>query len=214
MKKLAFILLVFPAILSAQTPEEVLQKAVKYHDPMGEWKSLKATFIFSETRPDGEDRKTILELDNSKNWHKINRNDEEIYEVNSQGKVRIVKGDGSEDRAKTLRSYYVFLWGLPMKLMRANTPIQPKVLSQKIDGLDCHGVVVRYDEETYTFFFAKENYRMLAYQFYRNDDSGFGELIKLKGELMVGSMKIPQERSWYELPENKYLGSDIIAEAK
>lgn len=214
MKKIAFILLVFPAILSAQTPEEVLQKAVKYHDPMGEWKSLKATFIFSETRPDGEDRKTILELDNSKNWHKINRNNEEIYEVNGAGEVKVLKGENDAERGKTLRNYYVYLWGLPMKLLDKGTPMANKIITRNIDGIKHIGLEVTYENETYTYFFDLSNFRMVAYQFYKNDDTGIGEFISLKGEEKVGNMRIPKERSWYELPENKYLGTDILTEAK
>ncbi len=205
------ILLIFsPFFVYGQTPNEVLEKAVDYHDPEGKWKTLKATFTYKETRPDGEDRKTILELKNGANWHKLNRNDEEVYVVNGKGDVEILKGDGDEARGKLLRNYYVFLWGLPMKLLDRGTPIQSELENKKIKGVNCFGVVVTYEKETYTFFFAKDNFRMVAYQFFKNDDSGKGEMIHLEEEVSAQGIRIPKKRAWYELPQNKYLGTDIL----
>ena len=212
--KYIFMLLLSPAVAFSQSPQEILKKAVEYHDPEGQWKTLKATFSFVETRPGGEDRQTILELNNAANEHIINRNGIEIYRVNGKGEVDIMKGDGERDRGKLLRNYYVFLWGLPMKLMDKGTPVQPTLRNQKIKDIDCFGVEVKYEKETYTFFFSRKNYRMVAYQFYNNDDSGKGEMILLEDEVDVQGMKIPQKRSWYELPGNTYLGTDILSEVK
>lgn len=209
--RLFFIVLVFQGfILSAQTAQEILEKAIDYHDPDRQWKSLEATFSFKENRPDGADRRTILKLKNAENWHSLNRNDEEIYEIDGRGNVNFLMEKGDGDRARMLRSYYVYLWGLPMKLFDKGTPVDSKTTNRTIKGLDCYGVVVPYNKETYTFYFSKENYRMVAYQFFKNDDSGKGEMIHLKDEIKFKKMRIPKERSWYELPNDKYLGSDIL----
>lgn len=210
MKKLFLLALFVPLFLHGQTAEEILQKAAAYHDPNGEWKSLKATFTYKETRPNDDPRKTILTLDNPRNWHKLNRNDEEVYVVNGKGEVSIEKGDGDQARGKLLRNYYVFLWGLPMKLLDRGTPIQEQLETRKIKAIDCHGLVVNYEKETYTFYFSKKDFRMVAYQFFKNDDSGKEEIIHLDKEIKVGGMRIPKERAWYELPGNKYLGTDIL----
>lgn len=214
MRKLAFPLLLMAFCAIGQSPQEIIAKSIAYHDPLGEWKSLKAVFNYRETRPSGNDRMTILELNNAVNWHKLSRNDEEIYEVNGKGEVQVLKGDKGADRGKLLRNYYVFLWGLPMKLGSRSTPVQPKVENRTVKEVSCHGVVVKYEKETYTFYFAKDNYRLVAYQFFKNDDSGKGEIIHLEKEIAVGKMRLPQERSWYELPGEKFLGTDILEEVK
>lgn len=214
MKKLTLILFFLPTLLWTQTPNEILKKAVNYHDPNGEWKALKATFSFTETRPDASDRNTTLELNNAMNWHKINRNNEEIYEVDGYGNVKILKGDKDEERGKTLRSFYVYLWGLPMKLLDKGTPMVNKIVAKKIDNKSYVGVEVAYEKETYTFFFDPLTYQMVEYQFFKNDDPNSGELIKLEGEVKVGNMRIPKERRWYDLSSNKYLGTDILTTAQ
>lgn len=202
--------LIFPAFINAQSASHVLEKSVQYHDPNGEWKSLRAKFTFKETRSSGNDRVTVLELNNAANWHKLNRDDVEEYEINGREEVKVLKGDREAARGKLLRNYYVFLWGLPMKLLDQGTPVQSKTGREKVDGKDCITVNVNYEKEDYTFFFAKTDYRLVAYRFWKKDGSGQGEMILLEDEIQVGSMKIPQKRSWYELPENKYLGTDIL----
>lgn len=196
--------------LSAQTVEEILKKANQYHDPAGQWKTLEATFHFKETRPNGSDRSTVLKIKNGENWHEINRNNEEIYEIDGRGNVNLLSGKGDADRGRMLRNYYIYLWGLPMKLLDPGTPVESDIVTRKIKGIDSFGVVVGYSKETYTFYFSKSNFRMIAYQFYKNDDSGKGEMIHLEGEIIFNKMRIPKERSWYELPNDKYLGTDIL----
>ncbi|MEL6252165.1 MAG: hypothetical protein AAFR87_09155, partial [Bacteroidota bacterium] len=55
-----------------------------------------------------------------------------------------------------------------------------------------------------------ENYQMEAYQFYKNEEDKKGEMIFLKGLTKVGSMKLPKERTWYDWPQEKLLGTDIV----
>jgi len=109
-------------ILSAQSSaEEVLARACSYHDPHRNWPTLDVTLFFKETRPDGPDRQTIIEINNAQSYMKINRNDEEIYEITGQ-EAKVIKGDKGKERALLLRNYYLYLWGLPMKLNDEGTP--------------------------------------------------------------------------------------------
>ena len=61
--------------------EDILNNSIAFHDPKGEWSTLKTELTFKETRPNGPDRKAIAVIDNSKSFFKLNRNDEEIYKV-------------------------------------------------------------------------------------------------------------------------------------
>ena len=51
---------------------------------------------------------------------------------------------------------------------------------------------------------------MIAYQFIKTDGSGKGENIYLEGEVKVGTMRIPKARSWYTIPNNEHLGTDVL----
>lgn len=208
-----FVLLIPHVLLSQITADKVLSRAVNYHDQEGKWTSLNAVFKFTETRPSGPDRFTTIELDNSKSYMKINRNDEEMYEVNGEI-AEVLKGDQDNERALILRNYYLYLWGLPMKLNDKSTPEITVVDDEKVDDTTCNVLRVAYEKDTWYFYFETESGRMLQYKFYKDEVNGKGELISLEDEIAVQGIKIPQKRSWYTLPEMKYLGTDILSRAE
>ncbi|MEQ8906638.1 DUF6503 family protein [Ekhidna sp.] len=210
MRKLLTFIFVCPLLLSAQTSaEQVLAKAVSYHDPQDNWSSIKATLQFKETRPSGPNRSTIIELDNAQSYIKINRNDEEVYEVNGEV-AEVLKGDKDKARALVLRNYYLYLWGLPMKLYDKSTPEITLSEDEKVGDTLCKVLRVAYEEDTWYFYIDNFSGRMLQYKFYKDEAAGKGELITLEDEIMVKGIKIPQKRSWYRLPEMEYLGTDIL----
>ena len=94
---------------NGQSTKEILQRAINYHDPKGEWKTLKATFEFAEIQPNGDERKTIFKINNVANSHYINRGDKEAYQMNGKNEVEVLLGDKDAERGKMLRSYYVYL---------------------------------------------------------------------------------------------------------
>lgn len=214
MKKLTLILFLFPMISSAQiSAKEVLEKAVNYHDPQGEWATLNATLFFNETRPDGSERTTSFTVDNAKGYAKIVRGEEDVFEVmGEEGKV--LKGDKDADRALMMRNYYLYLWGLPMKLNDEGTAIDESVGEEVINGVECYVLRVAYEKDTWYFSIDKETGRMLQYTFYQDAEETKGELITLEDEISIGSMIVPQRRSWYTLPDMKYLGTDVLDRVK
>ncbi len=211
MEKLLILLLVALSApgFSQITPYEVLDKAASYHDPNGKWKELNATLLFTETRPSGDDRKTTVVIDNTRSYMKINRNDENVYEILGESS-KVLVGDHDEARALRMRNYYLYLWGLPMKLYDEGTPFDRDVEEETLNGIKCHVLRVVYEEDTWYFHFDQSSGRMLQYKFYKDEDTGKGELITLEDEITVNGIKIPQKRSWYTLPEMKYLGTDIL----
>tara|TARA_B110000977_G_scaffold163941_1_gene210143 strand:- start:112 stop:417 length:306 start_codon:yes stop_codon:yes gene_type:complete len=95
-----------------------------------------------------------------------------------------------------------------MKLMDANTPLQPSVNTETIKGIDCFTIQVKYPKDTWTFFLSKDDYSLQAYRFIKPDKSG--ELIELADLVSVGAMRIPKMRKWFALPENNYIATDIL----
>lgn len=212
MNNLLSLLLALPLILPAQqSASEILDRAMAYHDPNGEWPALVADFYYRETLPDLPDRKTIFKIDNSRGWWMLNRDNKEIYEITGEAAV-ILKGDKGVERAIMMRNYYLYLWGLPMKLKDKSTPEITVAPDEQVNGTEANMLRVEYEEDTYYFYFDKDSGRMLQYKFYFDEDTGKGEVITLEGEIVHKTMKIPQRRSWYTLPEMKFLGTDILEE--
>lgn len=211
MNRIALLLLAIPAFVSAQGTADILERSFNYHDPQNQWSKLQATFYYTETRPSGPDRKATFELDNSQGKWMLNRNDEEVYEVVGN-EATVLQGDKEADRGIMLRNYYLYLWGLPMKLKDASTPIITQSQDGEVDRLKVHVLRVAYEKETYYFSFDQTTGRMLEYRFYKDEEAGKGELIKLAGEVAFKGLRIPKSRSWYTLPEMEYLGTDILDE--
>lgn len=210
MRKILTLFFICPLLLSAQTSaEKILAKSVSYHDPQDNWSELKATLQFKETRPSGPDRSTIIEIDNTKSYMKINRNDEEVYEVKGEA-AEVLKGDKEKERALVLRNYYLYLWGLPMKLYDKSTPDITLAEDEKVGDKPCKVLRVAYENDTWYFYFDDFSGRMLQYKFFQDVEESKGELITLEDEILVNGIKIPQKRSWYRLPGMEYLGTDIL----
>jgi len=194
---------------SQDSADDLLLRSIRYHDPENVWPLLQATFHYKETRPTGPDRKTVFEVNNRKGEWKLNRDDEEIYEV--VGEVsNVLKGEKGPDRGLMLRNYYLYLWGLPMKLKDASTPTITQVEDEVVNGIKVNVLRVAYEKETYYFSFDPSTGQMLEYRFYKDEAVGKGELITLSGEVEYGKLKIPKSRSWYTLPEMKFLGTDVL----
>ena len=209
MKHLLSILLLFPYFIFCQSTDELLAKAVSYHDPNGNWSKFSAKLSFQEKRPNGDDRSTTITINNSDGYMMINRNNEEIYEVEGQ-EAEVLKGDRQEDRAIVLRNYYLYLWGLPMKLYDKNTPKITVSDDEKVGGIQANVLRIAYKKDTWYFYFEASSGRMIQYKFYQDAEETNGELITLEDEIEVEGIKIPQRRSWYTLPDNEYLGTDIL----
>ncbi len=199
--------LIFAHAQGLLSAKEVLAKSIEYHDPEHQWNQLKSILNFHEQQPKKTVRKTKVYIDNSTGYFKLNRGDELISGMILDS-CFIIKGSITCQRAAMMRDYYLYLWGLPMKLMDANTPLQPTVKYERIKGIAYFTIQVNYPKDTWTFYFSKEDYSLKAYQFIKHDQTG--ELIELEGLINIGKMKIPKNRKWFTLPEQKHIATDIL----
>jgi len=113
-----------------------------------------------------------------------------------------------------LRNYYVYLWGLPMKLKDPGTIIHSEVQDTSFLEQPVYGVKVTYEEsvgnDIWYFYFDKKNYALSGYRFYHHEADNDGEYISLQGEVEKDGFRLPQIRKWYTHKEGKYLGADIL----
>ncbi|MDE2980263.1 MAG: DUF6503 family protein [Gemmatimonadota bacterium] len=212
------------------TGPELLEAAIAYHDPEGSWPQLRHTLVIDQSRPDGSERRATIHMD-------VARSDYNYREDTPDG--LLIKGTAegtcfasiggqapTEDQVtahrldcpaiERMRNYYLYLWGLPMKLQDAGTHIDPAIGDGEFDGQPSRVARVTYDPEvgsdTWYFYFEPGSYRLIGYRFYHDEAAGDGEYILLSGEREVRGMRIPVERRWYTNADDRYLGTDILAD--
>lgn len=216
--------------LPPTTGPELLDAAIAYHDPADRWPGFRHTLVIDQSRPDGSERRATIHLDASSS-------DYTYEEATDDG--HLVKGtDGEEcfatvggepptpEQAESLRldcsgirrmrDYYLYLWGLPMKLRDPGTNIDAAIQDAEFDGQTARALRVTYDpavgSDTWYFYFDPGTYRMIGYRFYHEEAAGDGEYILLDGERDVLGMKIPVERRWFTNADDRYLGTDVLVD--
>jgi len=211
-KNLTLLLAIFSCSVYAVAQEmnatAILEKSIQYHDPKGQWSSFNHEMEFLSERPNGPDRKSVAVIDNSKGY----------FHLEEEGNVMSVTMDECGeiptgktcDNVKRTRNYYVYLWGLPMKLKDQGTVVDPDVKEEKFENKDCYVLRVPYDEDIWFFYINKTTFKMEGYMFYKDEPTKKGEVIYLEGEARVGDMRIPKNRKWVTTPDGRFLGTDIL----
>ena len=225
----------FPG-LSAQdiTGNELLSRAIAYHDPDNAWHDFKATLFISLETPDHPVRKSEVTLNFPAEYFKlVVRTDsittEEVIDkglcslvVNGR-KIKNKTNDSSNNpqpcaTTEMMKNYYTYLYGLPMKLRDKGTILDPAVVKKSFKGKEYLTLKVNYEEEvgkdTWYFYFNPDNYALEAYQFFHNKAAKDGEYILLEGIESVKGIKIPKKRSWFNNKDSQLLGSDLLTSYK
>lgn len=216
-----------PSIEAIPDSRTIISKSIAYHDPDHDWDNLQVHINFVETRPDASERYTSLEINNKEGDFCISRmvdertierhlvNDSCTYVVDDLtifNAEQIAKYKLQDERTFLLRNYYVYLWGLPMKLKDKGAIIHDEVKQMQYDEKDAYEVKVTYDENTgsdiWYFYFSPDNYALIGYKFYHAN--GEGEYITLNDIAIVQGIKMPKNRSWYTIKDSKYLGTDTL----
>ena len=193
------------------TAEAVLQRTLAYHDSEGRWPTFQASFRFAEERPDGGASESWMELDNVRTAMRLSFGGKESYEIVGQT-CTVLTGDREAERGLMLRDYFLYLWGLPMKLQDPGTKLSAKVGSSVIDGHACDVIRADYEKDFWFFHIDRATGQMRQYEFYWHKDPGKGEVITLEGEIGFAGLRIPQTRRWYKQPDNEFLGTDKLVE--
>ena len=212
---------------------ELLEKAIQFHDPHGNWKHFNGTLQIAMETPNKPNRDSEIN---------INLPQQYFYVKATQGgnitEYAIHKGDCSIafngvanpsdeikkennlscDRASLYKNYYTYLYGLPMKLKDKGTQIDPKVEKRTFKGKEYWVLRVTYAQEvgkdTWFFYFDPETYAMEVYQFLKDSKPNSGEYILLSEMETINGIQMPKIRAWYYNKDDKYLGTDMLAEKK
>lgn len=209
--------------------EQVLEKAIAFHDPNGKWDQLKTSFKVVMETPNRPKRTSTIQVDFPKqlfmltveqgentsffnitpNSCVITLNDSEDFSEEDKEKMRLTC-----ERGNFMKDYYTYLYGLPMKLNDPGTHLDPNVQKKTFKGKEYLVVKATYDAEvgkdTWYFYFDPASYAMEVYQFYHEESKNDGEYILLDGLEEIEGIKMPKTRAWYTNKEEKYLGTDTL----
>ncbi|MDE2782493.1 MAG: DUF6503 family protein [Gemmatimonadota bacterium] len=212
------------------TGPELLEAAIRYHDPDDRWPRLRHTLVIDQSRPDGSERRAAIFVDAASSDYRYEEDTADGHLVKgTDGDECFSSVDGAaptEDQAarlrldcanvRRMRNYYLYLWGLPMKLRDPGTNIDPAIGDAEFDGMSTKTLRVTYDpgvgSDTWYFHFDPGTYRMVGYRFYHDEAAGDGEYILLDGEREVTGMRIPVERRWFTNAGDRYLGTDVLVD--
>ncbi|MEM7372907.1 MAG: DUF6503 family protein [Bacteroidota bacterium] len=218
-----------PLVGQSLTGQQLLTKTIQFHDPGSKWVSADIHLDLKGERPDGSSSMTQVTIDLMNSFFSSER-DREGKKVRTgiqgdscfasiDGRTELTEEEIKSNRAdcatiQRMRDYYIYLYGLPMKLRDPGTIIDDKVDRTTFNGKEYLVLKVGYEEEvgqhTWLFFIHPETYAMEGYQFYKDEKTKEGEYIYLDGLKDIGGMKLPAIRKWYYVPGDKYLGTDII----
>ena len=215
------------------TSEQLLEKAIAYHDPNGKWNTFKGGLHITMEIPKKSNRDSNIQIDLPKEFFSVEaKTDNKIskYIINKDSitiffngiknpSKDILKAENlSNERAKLYQNYYTYLYGLPMKLKDSGTIIHDNVVSKNFKGKSYWVLKVSYQKEigkdTWNFYFDKNTYAMEVYQFFHDESKNDGEYILLSGLETINGIKMPKNRAWYMNKDDKYLGTDILKSNK
>ena len=209
--------------------QELLKKSITYHDPTMQWDSFKGELDIEMINPDGSNRISAVTINLPEQYFKLTsvRNNTAIthivskdiasYSVNDKTtftEEEIKKYNLTETRAKFMKNYYTYLYGLPMKLSDAGTIINPVVTRKEFMGKEYLVLQVKYEEgigkDVWYFYFDPKTYAMEIYQFYHDEAKNDGEYILLTEEESFSGIKFPKNRAWYQNTDKKFLATDKL----
>jgi hypothetical protein len=217
------------------TSNQLLENAINYHDPSGNWKTFSDEFTVIMTTPNSTKRTSGISIDLPAEYFSVEATKDTVttrYTLD-RGKCvmryngKVLDSLAAEEKKMTCdsatlyKNYYSYLYGLPMKLNDAGTNLSDNVVKRTFKGKDYLVLKVTYDDpigsDVWYFYFNPKTYAMEIYQFFKTDASGkekpdTGEYILLSEEAVVNGIKMPKVRAWYYNKDDGYLGTDTLVE--
>ena len=208
--------------------EALIAKSIAYHDPDGRWDTGEIALRIMESRPNGVARAVEVGMAPGAGAMEVSREtDSETVTFAVAGEAILRRAVGADEdldeealaehgldseRVMWLRNYYLFVWGLPMKLRDPGTIVDPEPVADSYNGQDALKVRVTYDPEvggdTWYFYFHPDTARLIGYRFYHDESANDGEYIHLDGEIENGGLRLPAKRSWFFHSNDEFLGED------
>lgn len=211
------------------TATQLLNKAIAYHDPQGNWEDFRGQLFITMKTPNSSDRLSEITIDLPQQYFKLvtKKDDTTTEQILSKQDCKLLLNGSdtiSEDetkkhrltceRTQSMRNYYTYLYGLPMKLKDPGTPMDSEVSRKTFKGKIYNVLKVAYKEpvgkDTWYFYFDPATSALEVYQFYHDEEHNDGEYIILTDQEEIDGIKMPKIRAWYYNKNDIYLGTDTL----
>ena len=206
--------------------ESLIAKSINFHDPNDRWKNFKGEFLILLE----QDQNLEFVLDNAKSsasWKEILKSKDTLYGgfvgdscfVLKNGCLLPSKGTIENiflecDKIKERTHYWIYMYGLPMKLMdnEVNFTTEPKVVPflHSTYWMAEVNYNLNQEEEFWRFYFNRETFALEAAQFFHpalNDDS---EYILFNHLQWIQGIHLPTKHSWFMKNTNDFIGDEKL----
>ncbi|TFG74537.1 MAG: hypothetical protein E4H26_07755 [Flavobacteriales bacterium] len=223
------ILCCIPVLAQELTGPALLEKAIEYHDPHSNWTAFKGKLSITMTTPNAQERTSDIVIDLPKQYFSLSSSSDDntlgytlergACTLSLNGSTTFSEEEAQTyrltcERAITMKNYYTYLYGLPMKLRDPGTIIDTRVKRKSFKGKEYLVLKVNYEKEvggdTWYFYFDPLTYAMEVYQFFHDESKNDGEYILLSGMENAGGILMPKTRAWYTNKDNVHLGTDLL----
>jgi hypothetical protein len=197
------------------TADEIVMKSIRFHDPNGLWEKFNYQLDLNAEMPDGSIRSSSIEIDNSRGYFRY---------INQKGNVDVgIEMDScfsfdnkpiNCERTRLIRNYWIYLSGLPMKLLDEGTQLDSVVVEAQFEEYDCFKVKVQYPKDVWYFYIDKNNFELRGKAFYKDEANNRGEKMILTGLVDVDGLKLSESRKWINTHDSVYLATDRIVNFK
>ncbi|MBR9915211.1 MAG: hypothetical protein GYB32_10370 [Algicola sp.] len=231
---LFYVLATSVAISQELTGQDLLHKAIAFHDPYQNWPTFNGDLKVTMNTPNKPARKSKIlinlpedffsvqaTVDTTTTTYTLNKGECTIALNGNKylTEAELAANNLSCERALLYKNYYTYLYGLPMKLKDPGTIIAPDVTRKTFKGKEYLVLKVTYEEavgnDIWFFYFDPNTFAMEVYQFFKTDDKGqlkptTGEYILLTDLVEINAIKMPKVRAWYYNKNDHYLGTDTL----
>lgn len=207
--------------------QQLLDKAIGYHDPSSAWPTFNGTLAVSMVMPEGQAREREIQINLPQEYFSVRVKTDTLVTTYTLDKdicetsIKEIPANSKRtpcETAQLYKNYYTYLFGLPMKLKDPGTIISEYAINQHFKGKDYLMLRANYKKEVgsdiWQFYFDPTTYAMEVYQFFKADPQGegknTGEYILLKDIKTISGIKFPKQRAWYYNKDDGYLGTDIL----
>ncbi len=223
-------LLTYTAVGQEISAPELLNRSISFHDPDSKWNEIKMDLVIHMEGPGRTMRPSKVVIDNKNGTFElrqitggremvwmVDNKDTCSFLVDYREPLSQAEADSlnlTNDRARRMRNYYSYLYGLPMKLRDEGTIIAPEVQQTTFNEKDVLALKVTYDEavgsDVWYFYFNPDTYAMEGYRFYHDESINDGEYITLEGMSIENGIRIPRDRAWYVNKDDRLLAIDYL----
>ncbi|KAG1652320.1 hypothetical protein GQR58_026409 [Nymphon striatum] len=145
------------------TGDQLLDKAIEYHDPNKNWSTFKGNLSITMSTPDKKERVSAITLDLPKEYFQLISEkdgaiiqqilDKKECQLSLNGSATISEEDQTKfkltcERATMYKNYYTYLYGLPMKLKDSGTIIDQQTSRKTFKGKEYLVLKASYDKGT------------------------------------------------------------------